>query len=154
MVSELHTKPNLDNAVVRQARIEDIGFILDSWCASYAESPAVKNLDPEVVKVEQRARVRKLLTHAKVTCVVDASDPNRIMGWLCHGIDKSRGFPILHYAYTLKGHRNKGILRNLVNLAGWREGTITWLTHDHFCVRALCKKFDGFILNPYILENL
>lgn len=152
MVSELHTKPNLDNCMVRGGRIEDIGFILDSWCASYAESPIVREIDPEVVKVEQRARVRRLLTQAKVTVVCDTKDPTIILGWLCHSIDKATNYPVLHYAYVLKGSRNHKVFTTLTHMAGWRPGTVAWMTHWQPCVRKLVKKFDGFVYNPYMLE--
>lgn len=146
--------------LVMPAVLDDLPFIQDSWCASYAQSPAVINIDPQIFKIEQRALIAGLLTRGRVAVARPRSHvyidgrPSKgtdIIGWVAYEFDAISHTPICHYTYVKKVFRGMGVASNLLleAMAVTKETTV-FCTHFTPVVRALQTKTNLFF-NPYVL---
>lgn len=148
--------------IVMPALLDDLHFIQDSWCASYSRSPVNLNIDPQIFKIEQRALVAGLLTRAKTAVArprshvqIDGrpSQATDILGWICYEFDYIQNTPTIHYSYTKRNFRDKGIARQLAaDAAGVTHQTTAYCSHFTPVVKALQSKTNLFY-NPYVLTT-
>lgn len=139
----------------RAMTIDDAAFVLDSWCSSYRHSPHVGPVDDAVFKIEQRARVYRLVPKSKVLLAVDPKDQTRIRGWICFEPPReSNGLPIVHYVLVRPELQSRGIGTALVDLAKRTAkdpaGPI-WTTHETYPMKRLRAKW-GAMYNNYLLD--
>lgn len=147
---------------VEFARIEDVAFILDSWCADenlYVGRP--DDMDPEVFKVEQRGRVRRLLSTCKCAVVRptpaywkergEKPDANHLFGWVCYTFDRATLKPLIHFVYVKACHRRQGLANALLHAAGLRRDGGAWATHSRMRFRKAMKA-KGIIYNKFLLD--
>jgi hypothetical protein len=147
---------------VEPARIEDVGFIIDSWCADenvYVGRP--DDMDPEIFKVEQRARVRRLLSSCPAVVARptpaywqargEKADPNRLFGWIVYTFDRATLKPLIHFTYVKGEHRRQGVCAALLHAAGYRAGEMAWASHCRLKV-ARRMKSKGIIYNRFLLD--
>ena len=136
---------------LRVGELEDVPFVYDSWAASYREFGGAM-VDDDVYKVEQRARISRILDRAKLITAMGTRQ--EILGWVVYQKDRATGWPVIHYMYVKGYARRGGIGRAMMTQAGWVAGTFCWVTHWQPCVRELRNpsKF-GWTYNPYLLER-
>jgi GNAT superfamily N-acetyltransferase len=137
--------------VIRSGAIDDVNCIINDWAASYKESPEVQEMDPEVYKVEQRARIFRLLGASKVSVACDPDNHSKILGWVVHGWDKGAQAPIVHYMYVKREFRLARVGTRLMRHIGWVPGQVVWATHWQPCIRKLRHKWN-WLYNRYLLE--
>lgn len=146
--------------LVMPAVLDDLPFIQDSWCASYAQSPAVLNVDPQIFKVEQRALIAGLVTRGRVAVArprthvqIDGrqSKATDILGWICYEFDGAMHTPVCHYCYVKRNFRDMGIARQLfADALNATDQTTVFCTHFTPALKALQPKTNLFF-NPYVL---
>lgn len=147
---------------VEFARIEDVAFILDSWCADenlYVGRPS--DMDPEDFKVEQRGRVRKLISTYKCAVVRPTAaywqergekpNPNTLFGWICYGFDRATLKPLIHFVYVKAEYRKHGLANALLHAAGVRREDMAWATHSRMKLRRAMKA-KGIRYNYFLLD--
>jgi hypothetical protein len=135
---------------IRPMKVEDGGFVLDSWCSSYARSPEV-GCDPEVFKIEQRNLIYRLIPKCKVLVACDPENPNTIRGWIAAEPPREPGgLWIIHYCLVKYELQGRGIARALSGLIRQASPNgMCWGTHSTFA----CKWFgkDWLVRNRYLL---
>ena len=97
----------------REAKAEDLPFILDAWIRSFRNSPFGRTLTDEAYRQIQSEAVTQILQVASVLVVCLADDPDCIIGFVCHGKTKE-GFTLIHYIYVKHSYRNAGLAQQLV----------------------------------------
>lgn len=141
--------------IIEFATVEEIAFILDSWCAGQASQPH-QLVDADLFKVEMRARVMRLIAVHK--CAVaratepDATGRREVLGWVCYGWDTNVGQPIIHYTYVKGAHRRQGLAKTLLeSAAGVKPEKFWWHTHTTPRAGKIARKHGGFY-NHFLLE--
>lgn len=101
----------------RQATENDLGFIVDSYCQSYAKAHEVAGMNRDHYFPAAKNRIKRILSREQVTCTMATSedDDDVILGWAA--VDG----PTLVYCYVRKDFRKMGIASALVNPGHVRE---------------------------------
>ncbi len=139
---------------VRPARIADVGLITDAWLTSYRTSPAVQGVPAKVYRIEQRDRIRRVMSVSKVLCAVDHEDENRIAGWVVFAPAAQPGrHVVLHYLSVHPTLQNLGLgaaLMRLVRSLAPDPDAPVFCTHYTVAIRGLLKRWN-LLYNPYLL---
>lgn len=142
---------------VRGVAVPDLAMITDAWLVSYQFSPVTDPIPKDVYRVEQRARIRRIIASGKCICAVDPENLDRIKGWVVYepprGTSESH-YAILHYVSVHPTLQNMGLGETLVNLVRSLNSAVDsplWITHYTFPMRRLMTKWN-LIYNPYLLE--
>lgn len=110
---------------IRPATEDDQGFVASTFRAQLRH-----NGDRIVNRVLDHPTTRVLLA-------VEPETPRTILGWLCYAL--LPGVRVLHFAYTRKPMRRRGIQSALVRTA-WPSGRPSYVyTLDGECTRQLCR---------------
>ena len=150
---------------LRLAGLDDINFILDSWCANQADAVQFRQVDSAVLKVELRARIRRLMTPLArfVVCAptVQYCQTQRlktygreIFGYIAYSWDQKTMAPVIHFVYVKHEVRRRGLAHEMLHLAGGiRDEEHFWSTHTSAIGKQLLKVYGG-TWNPFMLEFL
>lgn len=148
--------------LIMPATLNDLNFITDSWCASYAQSSAVLPLNPEIYKVEHRATVALIIARARVAVArprshveIDGrpSKATDILGYCVYHWDPMSKTPIVFWTYVKKIARGHGVARELLaNAANVTDSSVAWAP---FWTPALkrAEKRSNIMFNPYALTH-
>jgi GNAT superfamily N-acetyltransferase len=93
---------------IREAKVEDIPYIYDSFLMSFKGSPGVEHMASEDYFPAMRATFTKLLEDAVVEVACAEDDPETILGWAAYH-DHT-----LLYVAVKKAVRGHGIAKALV----------------------------------------
>ena len=141
--------------LVRPMGIDDASFVIDSWASSYRFSPIVAHVDPNVYKVEQRARIYRLLQNCTTFVACDPANPTRIWAWVCFAAPVKAGdLPVLHYVLVRPELQRRGIATSLVELVRQSSAdpdTQLWMSHWTSPMYNAQHKWHA-MYNSYILE--
>ena len=142
---------------IRPMTIDDAPFIVDSWASSYAHYARLEGVPSDVYKIEQRARIDRLVRASIVLSLVSKVDNSHVSGWICFQPPvKNPGSPILHYVLIHPSLQVRGLGSQLVSLVDSTKHDKTdpiWATHFTFPMRKIGPKWN-LIYNPYLLEVL
>lgn len=140
---------------VRAARVADLAMMADAWLQSYRFSPVTGPIPPEVYRIEQRDRVRRLITRSKALCAVDDDNDSRVTGWVVFEPPRSAGkHAVLHYMSVHPALQNLGLgaaLMGLVRKVAGGPDDPVFCTHYTFPMKRLMARWN-LIYNPYLLE--
>jgi hypothetical protein len=140
-----------DAVHLEPARVTDVNCIINDWAASYANSPASRFISPEIFKVEQRARIMRLISGAQCHVVRPKGNLRNLLGWISFDLDERSNLPIVHYIYVKLRSRRRRVGSMLMHSIGWEPGRTCWTTHwcaSHRYHEDRC----GWMYNPYLLE--
>lgn len=140
---------------IRPMTIDDASFVIDSWCSAYRRSQTVGPIDEAVFKIEQRARIDRLICRSKTFIACDADDKKVIRGWICFEPPVGEAsIPILHFVCVHPIYQLHGIGTALVDIARKTHPdpeTHIWSTHETSPMRHIRPKWN-VMYNPYLLE--
>ncbi len=130
--------------VIREAHINDMPFIYNSWLISYGSSSGL-HISKDLYFREQQRLIEKLVGNPQVECLVACLPEyeNQILGWVCR--DRS----IIHYMYVKHPYRKLGIGRTMLNVLG----SVKFLTHHTRISTVICPKWK-ITYNPYLLMEI
>lgn len=111
---------------IRGVNSDDISFIFDSWLRSWRKSPWAGVIPNNLYFPLTRSTIEQLVARGaefKVACL--ASDPERILGWICH--EQTGPDAVVHYCYVKDPYLNLGIGDALVSaIPGNKPGFYTF----------------------------
>jgi len=137
------------NVIVRDADQEDLPLIYNSWLKQYRESPFSYGVSNGVFYSQHRKLIDHLITKATLKICCDPNDPTKIYSWACGEVYDT---PVIHFVYTKKPHRNKGLCKMLLAEFGWEPGTHVVSTHFmKYKNSKYLNKEKKIIYNPYLL---
>ncbi len=140
---------------VRAAKVADLAIITDAWMQSARFSPVTQPIPGDVYRIEQRERVRRLITRSKALCAVDEEDTSRVTGWVVFQPPSGPGkHVVLHYISVHPALQNLGLGTALMRLArsvAEDQDAPVFCTHYTFPLRRLIARWN-LIYNPYLLE--
>lgn len=147
-------KPPLDLRV-RLYCPADEAFVTDSWARSFLHSPAVRNVDSELYKVEHRARIKRLLGSSITLILCSADKEDHVIGFTIFERPKaSPALAILHYLLihaSLQGNGFGSLLLKFVRQTSHDAEDPIWTTHWTIPMKNLMGRWN-LIYNPYLLE--
>jgi len=137
------------NVIVRDATQEDLPLIYNSWLKQYRESPFSVGISNSVFYSQHRKVIDHLLSRAIIKVACDTQDPTKIYSWACGEVYDT---PVLHFAYTKKEYRNKGLCKLLLAEFGWSLGNHIITTHFmKYKNSRQQNKEKKIVYNPYLL---
>lgn len=98
---------------VREPFASDVPFFFDSWLRSWRQCPWAGVIPNNLYFQLTRSTIEQLVARGaefKVACL--ASDPERILGWICH--EQTGPDAVVHYAYTKDPYLGLGVTEALV----------------------------------------
>ena len=101
--------------VVRHLAEADRPFIFSSWTRGAYEIARTQLIPRERFIPHQLEHVDRCLARASTLVAVHPDDPNAVIGYLCHELVK--GALVVHWAYTKRLFRRRGIGRLLLETA-------------------------------------
>lgn len=102
---------------IRGVKPGDVSFIIDSWCETYRHAPDARDIDKELFKVEQRARINRLLPRSKQLIAADKRTPDLIYGWVCfEPPGRIAKIPVVHYMCIKPHAQMQGIGKEMLRL--------------------------------------
>ena len=149
--------------VYRQASVQDLNFILNSWLKSYRYTPAAEQIPSELYFEHQKNIINKLLETSKVIMITNPDDTSHVYGYIVYLND------VLHYIYIKYTYRNFGLTEKILSKAfpHFKSNPI-YLTHldkifdrkskttDNKTYKSsfFLKKKDEykFVYNPYLIK--
>lgn len=139
---------------VRPISIDDASYVIDSWARSYRRSPTTGAIEDDVFKIEQRARIDRLICRSKTFIACEPDDKRQIRGWIVFEPGHAQKIPIVHYVCVQPSYQVTGIGSALVGIA--REtatdpDAFMWSTHETAPMRHIRSKWN-LVYNPYLLE--
>lgn len=143
---------------LRGLTMDDAAFIIDSWCSSYSRSPLTGRIDSKLFKIEQRARINRILPKSKMIIACNEQDPRSIYGWVCYTPNKqATSLPTIHYMCVKPEYQGRGIGKSLLDLVRQACGKSVidpvFYTHGTVVANKLESKWN-IVFNPYLLEIL
>lgn len=153
------------NFNLRLAGLDDINFIIDSWCANQSDAAHFREIDEAIVKVELRARIRRLMTSLArfVVCVPSINhcqehqlrmSDRELWGYTAFSWDSKTMAPVVHFVYVKQEVRRRHLAHGMLHLAaGVKPGEHFWSTHTSALGRRVLSKYGG-TWNPFMLEFL
>lgn len=143
---------------LRGLTIDDAALVIDSWCTSYARSPVTGPISPELFKIEQRARINRLLPKSKQIVAAFTEDPRMVYGWVCYRpLREDTDHPLIHYMAVKPEYQGRGIGKSLLDLVRQACGKTSldpvFFTHWTVPCRRLERKWN-IVYDPYLLEIL
>jgi GNAT superfamily N-acetyltransferase len=139
---------------VRPISIDDASYVIDSWVRSYRRSPATGPIEDDVFKIEQRARIDRLICRSKTFIACEPEDKRQIRGWVCFEPGNANKIPVIHYVCVQPSFQVSGIGTALVSIARQTASDVEsfmWCTHDTAPMRHIRPKWN-LLYNPYLLE--
>lgn len=140
---------------VRPAKISDVGLITDAWLTSYRFSPVAQSVPPKIYRIEQRDRIRRIMSRCKVVCAVHDDDADRVAGWAVFAPPAQPGrHVVLHYLSVHPALQNLGLgtaLMRLVRSISPDPQMPVFCTHYTLALRRVMKTWN-LLYNPYLLE--
>lgn len=135
--------------------IDHAPFICDSWARSYMHSDVVRAVPQDVYKVEQRARMDRIIRRSVSLCLVNQAEPHYISGYVIFEPPKDKvSLAILHYILVHSNLQGKGLASQLFNLVRQTKNSdsdLVWSTHWTHPMRRVGQKWN-LLYNPYLLE--
>lgn len=141
----------------RPATVDDYGFVVKSWLASYhGGTPAMRAVPWHRYKREQRAIIRDAIEredkHGACIVACDPDEPSTLYGFAAGWDDIGVG--VVHYAYVTQTRRSVGLARALVRALGQACGrTITTYSHTTVQGLAFTRKL-GLRYDPFALMRM
>ena len=80
----------------------------------YKDDNIFNGIDFEIIKNFSSHRASYILSVSSFIYEVDADNENKVISYVSYRLD-SFSRPILYFAYTVKDHRNKGLIKGLIN---------------------------------------
>lgn len=143
-----NTSKNLEGLPIafREIENQDISFVFNSWMTSYRQSKNLVSVAQPFYFNGQHKLIEKILSKAKGLLLVDKDNPSQIYSYLVYEfID---GIFVMHYAYTKQTFRKLGLLRRMLEKAGFSSSGL--YTHESKVARYVGDKLNLFY-NPYLL---
>ncbi len=147
----------------REAKAEDLNFILSTWLKSYKDSDFGRAIPKEIFYSFHQKLVRTILGHENniVTILCAPEAPEQIVGYICHNIKA----PIVYFTYIKYPFRRLGLGKLLLNsLRDWYVKELD-LPAEHADAKLLIQcthKFKvwgefarkySLVYNPYIISE-
>lgn len=139
---------------VRPINIDDASYVIDSWVRSYRRSPTTGAIEDDVFKIEQRARIDRLICRSKTFIACEPEDTRQIRGWICFEAGHEKKIPIVHYVCVQPSFQLTGIgsaLVGIVRQTAKDADSFLWATHETAPMRHIRRKWN-LLYNPYLLE--
>ena len=137
------------NVIIRDADQEDLPLIYNSWLKQYRESPFAVGINNGVYYSQHRKVIDHLITHAIISVACDPNDPTKIYSWAC---GEAYDTPVVHFVYTKKDYRGKGLAKMLLKEFGWESDNHVVTTHFMKYRNAKhLNKEKKIVYNPYLL---
>lgn len=113
---------------IRAAVDADLQLVLESWTGTWQRSPWAGTVRNDRFEVEHHATVAGLLQRgAKLLCLVNAARPSQVLSWLC--VEQRRAETVVHFAFTKKPYRRRGLLKTLLRSLGCNEQSVIPYSH-------------------------
>ncbi len=142
---------------IRTIQPTDVNFIIDAWCETYRRSQDARDTDPELFKVEQRARINRLLPRSKQLIACDKNHTSLIYGWACFEPPGLAKIPVVHYMCIKPHAQMQGIgkeLLRLIRATAPIPNSPVFATHRHLICKPQRLAKYNVIFNNYLLEVL
>lgn len=139
---------------IRPITIDDASYVIDSWARSYRRSPTTGAIEDDIFKIEQRARIDRLICRSKTFIACEPDDKRQIRGWICFEPGHSEKIPVVHYVCVQPSFQVTGIGTALVSIARQTAAdpeAFMWATHETAPMRHIRAKWN-LAYNPYLLE--
>lgn len=140
---------------VRPMSIDDASYVIDSWARSFRRSPTTGAIEDDVFKIEQRARIDRLICRSKTFIACEPEDRRQIRGWIVFEPGGARyRIPCVHYVCVQPSFQLTGIGTALVSIARQTAedpDAFMWTTHETAPMRHIRPKWN-LVYNPYLLE--
>ncbi len=150
----INEKPTPELAVVPMC-IDHAPFICDSWARSFMHSDVVRQVPSDIYKVEQRARMDRIIRRSVSLCLVNPKEPSYVSGYVIFEPPKDKtALPILHFILVHSNLQGRGLASQLFNLVRKTKNSdsdLIWSTHWTHPMRRVGQKWN-LIYNPYLLE--
>lgn len=137
---------------MREAKVDDLKFILNSWVESHREAPGCEHVKRGAFRVGMSERVKRLLKRCGATVAYEESTPAQIWGWVC--AERLDGALVVHYCYVKSIYRRLGVAGMLMGELGYERDEQIIATH---VTRPFAQKRLGHyrvICDPFLLERL
>lgn len=134
-----------ESIVIREYRLDDRPFILNSWLRSYKESLFAAEIRDNIYYKWHGEIIHKILERGTTKVLIAASreDSDVIVGYLV--TERIRGYDIAHYVYVKRAFNGLGICKLLFEL-----GPLKYASHMTKAGRPVAEK-AGLIYVPYFL---
>ena len=126
--------------VTRSSVAEDINFVMRTWLmGNYYGNPFFRQMFPDTYYKNYGEFVKSILSSPEtvINIACDKHNPSWIVGFIV--INNN----IIHWYFTKKDYRGKGILNLLLS-----NKDINTVTHTTNCGKAINEK-KGWVFNPY-----
>lgn len=131
---------------IRQAEVDDIPFIKNSWLKSYRDT--MKHMDQSLYKKNQDRLMCQILASSQCLVACSPDEHKQIYGWII--FETINNIAILHYVYVKMIYRKYKIASELFRMIE-RDKSIPVIA-SHFTRRFHdVKKPWNLTYNPYIL---
>lgn len=104
---------------IRAATPEELPNVFESWVGTYKRSLTAGCIPNHMFEAVQLATITGLLQRgAKVSVLCAREAPAVVLAWVCWEPDKRAAAPIVHYAFTRDGLRQRGYAGLLLKATG------------------------------------
>ena len=134
-----------ESIVIREYRLDDRPFVLNSWLKSYKDSLFATEVRDNIYYKWHSEIIHRILERGTTKTLIAASkeDSDVIVGYLV--TEKIRGYDIAHYVYVKRAFNGLGVCKLLFQL--YRP---KYTSHMTRAGRSIAEK-AGLIYVPYFL---
>jgi hypothetical protein len=133
---------------------DDVNFIIDSWADSYRHSQDMRDVDPDLYKIEMRARIYSLIPKAKWVIACEPRNERNIRGWICYMPPApTASLPVVHYMLVKPELQNRGICTAMLDVVKASAATAdspVFVTHRTFPIVKWFAAKRNLIFNPFL----
>jgi hypothetical protein len=110
---------------VRPATPEELPGVYEAWAGTWKRSRSAGCIPNHLFNEVTFTAITQLLSRGmKVLVLAAKSHPDVILAWIAYELDKRGDQPIVHYAFTKDGFRERGLCRTLLAHIGAGENFI------------------------------
>ena len=131
----------------------DHPFIYSTWLKSYRHSDWARNMSNDTFFFHHKQIIEAILEcpTTKITLICDQEDPDQLYGY-CVARELSDK-AVIHFCYVKYNFRKLGLMKQLVENAGYFSKSITFITHIPRNYADLKAKWN-LEYNPYLLGDI
>jgi hypothetical protein len=128
---------------IRPAAPEELPAVFEAWVGTYKRSRTAGCIPNHLFESVQLATITGLLQRgARVDVLCAREAPAVVLAWVCWEHDKRAAAPIVHYAFTRDGIRERGYMTLLLKAIGATGRFLC--THE----TSFMKYLRGAVHNP------
>ena len=134
---------------IRDARVEDVPFVLSSWVQSFwSDGACVSGIPKSVFQRAHHSLAERAISRSDVLVACLPNYHDVILGW----VSVERNPQRLHYVYVKENFRRQGIARDLLSKA-LEDGPVLVTGQTHRWLRIVSHLGREYRFNPYMIHG-